>query len=90
MAWRATMTIPSIAPEGWRSGIAWARTKTRDPSDRTEPNVPSQARPSSTCLANSAALPRSSSSKPSDSRDRPTRRSGASGNPNSFAAYALA
>ena len=41
VAWRATMTIPSIVPEGCRNGTAWARTKIRDPSDRTEANVPS-------------------------------------------------
>ena len=86
VAWRPTMTIPSIAPEGWRSGTAWARMNTRDPPDRTEANVPSQARPRSTCLASSAALPLSSSSKPRESRDRPTRRSGASGKSNSLAA----
>ena len=86
VAWRPTMTIPSIAPDGFRSGTAWARMKTRDPPDRTEANVPSQARPRSTCLTRSAALPRSSSSNPSESSERPTRRSGASGKSKSFAA----
>ncbi len=80
------MTIPSIAPEGCAQRHRLGADEDPGPSDRTAANVPSQARPRSTCLASSAALPRSSSSKPSESSDRPTRRSGASGKPNSLAA----
>ena len=45
LASRARITMPSIAPEGWRSGTAWARTNTREPSPRMTANVPSQAPP---------------------------------------------
>ena len=32
LASRAMITMPSIAPDGCRSGTAWARTNTREPS----------------------------------------------------------
>ena len=46
VASRAMITMPSIDPDGLRSGMAWARTNTRDPSGPHDAeNVPSPVRP---------------------------------------------
>ena len=81
--------MPSMEPDGWRSGIAWARTNTREPSARRTANVPSPPRPRSTCLASSAAFPVSPPLNASDSTGRPSSLP-FFGNPNSAAAKGLA
>ena len=89
LASRARITMPSMEPDGWRSGIAWARTNTREPSARRTANVPSPPRPRSTCLASSAAFPASPPEKARDSTGRPSSLP-FFGNPNSAAAKGLA
>ena len=89
LASRAMITIPSIEPDGWRSGIAWARTNTREPSPRMTANVPSPPRPRSTCLASSAAFPASPPVNARESTGRPSSFP-PSGKPNSAAANGLA
>ncbi len=89
LASRARITMPSIEPEGWRRGMAWARTNTREPSTRRTANVPSPPRPRSTCLASSAAFPASPPLNARDSTGRPSSLP-AAGNPNSATAKGLA
>ncbi len=86
----AMITMPEISPPGLRSGAAWARTKTRDPSSRWLASVPSQGQPLSTFSAMCWTVATSPCSMPSDSSDWPTRCTGSSGKPNSETAKEFA
>ena len=81
--------MPSTEPDGWRRGMAWARTNTREPSTRRTANVPSPPRPRSTCLASSAAFPASPPLNARDSTGRPSSLP-PPGKPNSATANGLA
>ncbi len=90
VASRAMMTIPSTDPDGCRSGIAWARTNTRDASARMTAKVPSPALPRSTCRASSATFPASPPVKPRVRMGWPSSFAASAGKPNSATANGLA
>ena len=73
VASRAMITMPVISPSLSRSGAAWARRKTREPSIRWLAKVPSQGQPRSTLSAMCCTVGASDSSMPSDSSCRPAR-----------------